>query len=37
MTLLTVKYKYTVGNINRNTTSYEYIIKLIILYIYNIE
>ena len=30
MNLLTVKHKYIVGNINVNTTSYEYIIKVII-------
>ena len=28
MNLLTVKHKYTVGNINLNTTSYECITKL---------
>ena len=30
MNLLTVKHKYIVDNININTTSYEYIIKVII-------
>ena len=30
MNVLNVKHKYLVGNINLNTTSYEYITKVII-------